>query len=445
MTDGRSRAVRIPTDSAQPQSSDIVIIGGGLLGICTAYFLARSGHSVVVCEKGVVAGEASGRSVGQVASAGLESEKMPLVVEAKRLWQELSDEIGRDGGDIGYRQDSFIAPCTNSDETGTWEKWLAGIQDFEPDGTMLTGGETAEHVTSTKKWTGAYYNPGDGCAEPKLAAPAIAKAARALGAIIVESCAVRGLELSAGRVCAVVTEKGTINTSTVVLAAGSWSMLFARSLGIDLPILGLDATCQSVAPIDSGPPGTGDLPAATWRKELDGGYTICVIGGTIPIVPAMFRIGLQFLPVLRAQAQHWDLNVRLGKNFFADAFTPKHWPLDKPSPFEKTRIMDRVPDEYFNRKAQKIVAETIPAFRGMQVRDAWGGVVATTPDNMPTISPVQKLPGLHLLTGFSYGLTMGPGAAKLLVDLITGATPAIDPTPYRYERYTDGSKLKVVQ
>ena len=54
-------------------------------------------------------------------------------------------------------------------------------------------------------------------------------------------------------------------------------------------------------------------------------------------------------------------------------------------------------------------------------------------------------PGLHLLTGFSYGLTMGPGAAKLMADLITGATPAIDPAPYRYERYTDGSKLRVVQ
>ena len=68
----------------------------------------------------------------------------------------------------------------------------------------------------------------------------------------------------------------------------------------------------------------------------------------------------------------------------------------------------------------------------------------TTPDNMPTISAVEKVPGMHLLTGFNYGFTMGPGAGKLMADIVTGDKPSIDPGPYRYERYIDGTRLKVV-
>lgn len=80
----------------------------------------------------------------------------------------------------------------------------------------------------------------------------------------------------------------------------------------------------------------------------------------------------------------------------------------------------------------------------MKVREEWAGTIVTTPDNMPTIGPVEKIPGLSLLTGFNYGFTMGPGAGNLMADLISGDKPAINPAPYRYERYIDGTQLKVI-
>ena len=441
MSLAKSRAKKIETDQKLPSSTDVVIIGGGILGVCTAYFLSKRGIAVTLCEKGVIAGEASCRAHGQVASAGFGATKMELLVESKRLWGSLSDAIG-DG--IGYRKNGYTSPCDSGKDLEIVESWFESIKHYEPEGAIVGGEEAQRLVRSEHSWAGAYHNPTDGCAEPALATSAIATAARKMGVTIVESCAVRGLECQAGRVSAVITEKGVVQTNTVVLAGGAWSMLFARSIGVYLPILNVDATCQSVAPIANGPDGTGDLPGVSWRREWDGGYSLCVIGVTVPIVPAMFRIGTKFIPTFKELGHHWELKISLGRQFLTELQTPSTWPLDKPSPFERSRIScPRVEEEWTRKTCQRII-ENIPSFQGMQVRDEWAGYIVTTPDNMPTISPVNKVPGLHLLTGFNYGLTMGPGAGNLMADLITGDKPTIDPTPYRYERHIDGTKLIVV-
>ena len=118
--------------------------------------------------------------------------------------------------------------------------------------------------------------------------------------------------------------------------------------------------------------------------------------------------------------------------------------MNKPSPFEKMRIfLPEIEDDYIRSARQRII-EYFPSFKDMKVREEWAGIIVTTPDNMPTISSVQKIPGLYLLTGFNYGFTMGPGAGNLIADLITGDKPTIAATPYRYERYIDGTKLTVV-
>jgi len=437
----KSRAKSIDTDKVLPKMTDVVIIGGGILGVSAAYFLAKRGIAVTLCEKGVVAGEASSRAHGQVASAGLGDSKMELLVDSKRLWNELRATLGND---LGYRQNGYISPCQSDEELGFWESWFEAIKQYEPDAALLNGAELQRVASFKNSFAGAYYNPSDGCAEPAMATPAIAAAARKMGAKIIEGCAVRGLDSKAGHISEVITEMGSIQASTVILAGGAWSMLFARSLGVELPILNVRAACQSVAPIANGPKGTGDLPGVSWRQEWDGGYSLSVIGVTVPIVPAMFRIGTKFLPSFKELGHHWELKIRVDGEFIKELFTPATWPMNKPSPFEKSRISNAKIEYDFLRKARKRIVETFPSFKGAQVREEWGGIITTTPDNMPTISSVPKVPGLHLLTGFNYGLTMGPGAGNLMAELITGDRPSVDPMPYRYERYIDGSELAVV-
>ena len=85
--------------------------------------------------------------------------------------------------------------------------------------------------------------------------------------------------------------------------------------------------------------------------------------------------------------------------------------------------------------------EVLPAFAKSHVRERYAGALCTMPDNMPVISAVDAIPGLLVGSGIYYGLTAAPAAGELLADLATGATPRVDPRPYRYERFTDGSEL----
>jgi glycine/D-amino acid oxidase-like deaminating enzyme len=88
------------------------------------------------------------------------------------------------------------------------------------------------------------------------------------------------------------------------------------------------------------------------------------------------------------------------------------------------------------REARADLCAAFPAFKSMRVAESWAGLIDFTPDAGPVISPVENLPGFFLATGFSgQGFGIGPGAGKFAADLVAGDTPAVDPTPYRFERF----------
>ena len=88
------------------------------------------------------------------------------------------------------------------------------------------------------------------------------------------------------------------------------------------------------------------------------------------------------------------------------------------------------------------LAEYYPALAGLKVAHAWGGMIDSTPDGIPVISPVDGLPGLYLSTAYSgHGFGIGPAAGRLAADLIAGDPPIVDPHPYRYSRMIDGTDL----
>jgi glycine/D-amino acid oxidase-like deaminating enzyme len=434
---GRSRAKPVATDSMPPAGTEVVIIGGGIIGASTAFYLAKAGIPVVLCEKGVIAGEASCRSVGQVASAGLAPIKMPLLSESKRLWNTLNGDVN---GETGYRRNGYLAPFSSSRDQGEWEAWFTSVRDAQPDARLLSAAETSQYLPHSGPWLGAYLSPSDGCAEPTLAAPAIVEAARHLGAKIVAPCAVRSVDTQAGRVTGVMTERGPIKANSVVLAGGCWSSLFCRNLGLPLPLLNVFAMCTAVNGVD-GPQGSGDAPTVSWRKQIDGGYTVGVIGGVVPIVPQMARYGLQFLDALHKV--HWDIKPNLSRYFFEELMVPRRWSPTEISPFEKRRILEPTANTEIVERGLREIVRVLPVFKSLKVTEVWSGALVTSPDNMPTLGPVASIPGLYLAAGFSYGLTMAPAAGQLMAELVTGKTPSFDPKPYRYDRFVDGSKLIV--
>jgi glycine/D-amino acid oxidase-like deaminating enzyme len=425
-----------------PEQADIVIIGGGIVGTSTAWFLARQGVDVVLCEKGYIAGEQSGRNWGWVRVQGRDEREIPMMLEALRIWDSFRDETGEDVGFV--RKGCRFAAHTDK-EMDAFANWVDVARQFGIDSQLLPGKAMHEDAgVATRDWVGGVSTGTDGRAEPQKAAPAFARAATRAGARILAACAVRGLESSGGRVSAVVTEHGTIRTSTVLCAAGAWSSLFCRSLGIALPQLKVRGTVVRTAP--SAAPFEFNLfdSRLGMRHRQDGGYTIAH-GAVLhhPLTPATFRWAFKFLPALKKE--HKALRLSIGKAFFTEWQREKPWQLDQVSPFETTRVLDPQPDAGVVAGIRRNLDTMFPQLATTPIVESWAGMVETTPDVVPVIDSVDALPGFHVATGFSgHGFGLGPGAGKVCAALLTGGDAGIDIGPLRLSRFFDGSPIRLL-
>lgn len=432
----------VVADSALPARVDVAIIGGGIIGASTAFFLAQKGISVALCEKGRIAGEQSSRNWGFCRQQGRDPRELPLIVESLRIWRAIDRTIE---GDTGFRQAGIVYLAEDEKAAAAHEKWLDYARPYQLDSRMVTGPELSALLPgAARQWRSALYTASDGHAEPQQAAPAIATAARRLGGKVLTNCAARGLDSAAGRVIGVVTEKGRIACSSVVLAGGAWSRLFCRNLGITLPQLKVRGSVMRTSPVSNAPAASLWAPGLGLRKRLDGGYSVARGGlNDVDIESDNFRFLKAFMPALRGA--HTGLRLRLGRRFFEELAQPARWPLDRESPFERVRVLDPAPSTDLLDAAAAQLRTAFPAFKDARIEERWAGYIDVTPDAVPVISPVEQLPGFFIASGFSgHGFGIGPGAGRLMADIVTGAPPIVDPAPYRFARFSNGSKVEVI-
>jgi len=429
----------VHSDETLPAAVDVVIIGAGIAGSSAAYALAKKGHSVALLDKGIVCGEQSSRNWGWCRQQNRDLRELPLSMRAVEMWDGLSEELG---ADVSFRRTGLIYVTRDPAELAQWEGWINQARQFQFHSRILSATE-AKAMTpgSTENWIGGLHSPSDGRAEPAIAGPMIAEGARRLGATIHQNCAVRGLEISAGRVSGVVTEKGTIRASAVLCAGGAWASLFCRREGVRLAQACVRSTSFFTETAPEVTPGGLALTDVTIRRRVDGGYTVGLSGrGLLQITPQGLIYARQFWPMFKKRRA--KLKISFGRAFFEGPESITRWDLDETSPFEQTRTLDPPGDPDLVQMGLKRLGEIYPQLKGLKVAQSWGGLVDCTPDAIPVISAVDPIPGLFLSTGFSgHGFGIGPGAGRLAADIIAGDTPIVDAHPYRYRRMIDGTNL----
>ncbi|WP_236477068.1 NAD(P)/FAD-dependent oxidoreductase, partial [Pseudomonas syringae] len=210
----------------------------------TAYYLARRGMKVALVEKGRIGAEQSSRNWGWCRQQNRDARELPMATKSLELWEQFAEQSGEQ---TGFTRCGLLYLSNNDQELEGWARWGEFARTVNVQTQMLTAEQAAERGRATgKPWKGGVFAPTDGIADPSRAAPAVARAIMALGSSVHQDCAVRGVETEAGRLSAVVTEKGTIRTRLAVLAAGAWASSFCRQYGIRFPQATIRQTVLSV-------------------------------------------------------------------------------------------------------------------------------------------------------------------------------------------------------
>jgi len=413
---------------ALPETADVVVIGAGIAGISAAWFLHKAGLRVTVCEKGIVAGEQSSRNWGWCRQQGRDRAELPIVMESLRHWQEIAGELDTD---IGFRREGSLYLCENDAEMANHDRFMSFAPDYGLDSSRLNRAQLESLlVDCPARWRSALYTPDDARAEPALAVPAMARALQARGVVIVENCAVEGIISQNRRVAGVASEHGRINTAAVLVAAGAWSTFLLRDCGVRLPQLTVKASVARTAQAPLIFNGNASGSQVSFRRRLDGGYTVAA-SDYLEVFPSLGHLGFMrdFMPLMKAS---------LGKLRF------RFPELQVSNNYTRHRTLNPVPTTKTVKRIKARLADRVPAFNNIDLVEAWSGMIDALPDVVPVLDRAEQVEGLWISTGFSgHGFGIGPGAGRIMADLIQNKTVDHDLSRFRLARFSDGSKLEL--
>jgi sarcosine oxidase subunit beta len=372
-------------------TADVVIVGAGIMGVSTAYHLARrrAGRVVVVERDGICEGStalASGGIRHQYANRiGIE-----LTLNVIETFERFEDEFGVDPQ---FRQHGYLILAATEAELALARRNLALQLRLGVDVTLLSPEETHRRFPylDTRDLLGASYSPRDGYADPYLVTTAMAARARELGVEIRTGTEVTGVRRSATRVEGVTTSAGAIDAPVVVLAAGAWSEGVGRLAGIDVPVRPLRRSKFITAPFPFE-----RIPEAT-------PFIIDTHQGI-----SMRREGAGLL-------------LGIGRRDDAPSFdTHLDWRLTEP-------LVERA-------------VRRAPALADASLMRGWAGLYEMTPDQTGILSAVPEVEGLHVIAGFSgHGFMHGPIAGRLMAELIAdGRATTVDVAPLALGRFARG-------
>ncbi|MDY7039688.1 MAG: FAD-binding oxidoreductase [Chloroflexota bacterium] len=384
----------IPDSSDFPKSADVVVIGGGIVGVATAFYTSRAGLDTVLLEMRDGLGTLSTAASAETFRALFdEPEVVAMMKTSIEVFENFAAVVGLPHCDIGMHQQGYLFVSDEPDapqslRTRAEHKQSIGLEDVE----FLTGDEARRYFPFiSSRATAAIYRARDGWLSAHEATYGFARGSEALFLLHTKAT---GLELDGGGVCGVQTERGTVETRAVVVAAGPFSGQVAGWAGVELP---LDVICLQKVVVgphplipQSGPVAVDWVTGSYWRPEVGG----ALLGWADPYTP----------------------NVEPSENVLADwrfpAIVLKM--VSKSSPFWKEIAADLKQNHLFTSAGQ----------------------VAYTLDAKPILGPVPGVGGLFLNAGHSFGVMASPVAGRYVAEMITGQM-SVEDNPFNYERFAE--------
>lgn len=390
--------IYIPSADDFPKTADVVVIGGGIVGTATAFWLSRAGLSAVLVE--MRAGLSTLTTPNSVECFRAQFTEKPLIELAKpsiEIFDQFADIIGVAGYDIGLHHQGYLFMTDEEKMLPDLHAAVArhrelGVTDSE----VVLGAELHRRFPYLAPGVlGATFRQGDGWFSTHEATQGFAKGCDAR--FLVSTKATGILKDAAGHICGVETNRGTIATRLVVNAAGPFAGVVGQMAGLKLPLDPVRRQKVFLAPqpaIPQDAPFTVDLVSgAYWRPEVGG----ALLGWVDPEEPVSAPS--------EALAVDWDFPAIV---------------LDK---------LIRL-NPFFEEVADNLKREDVHVSAGQYVY---------TPDDMPIIGPVPEVPGFFVNCGYWAGVMWSPEAGRRTANLITGKMKPQD-NPLRPTRFAEGAQ-----
>jgi sarcosine oxidase subunit beta len=388
-----------------PESADLVIVGGGIVGAATAFHAARAGLKPLLLERRpALSTLTTAAATGGFRLQFDNQEELALVRESVEIFLNFAAVTGQTTYDAGIRQQGYLWLATEP-ETAARQRELVAMQHGwgQTDIELLNGDEVRYRFPYIAQTViQARFRQGDGFCKPKRIALGFAAGS---GTDVLVNCGVTGFHIAGGRVTGVATTRGTVRAGAVVIACGPLSGLLAETAGIELPI-------------------------ETVRRQK-------VVLPDVPGVPADAPMTID-----EETGAHWRPALRGAYLLFTDPATPATPPTED-VPTESAFAFSLL-----DPASPVAVARVAPFWREVwaENRVNWlmqAGQYTMTPDHRPLIGPTG-VDGLWVNTGYSgHGVMGSPAGSRLLVDLLTGARPPAD-NPFRLDRAFERRIITVI-
>ncbi|MFI7132354.1 NAD(P)/FAD-dependent oxidoreductase [Nonomuraea sp. NPDC050153] len=367
-----------------PQRASVVVIGGGAMGVSSAYELAAAGVSdVVLIDQGPLGSGSTSKAAGGVRAQFSDRVNIELAVRSLETFETFAERFGQE---IDLHKPGYLFLLDSPESVAEFEKNVAIQNDLGVPSRMIPVREAKElsPLIDTEGLLAAAYSPSDGHCTPESVVLGYAGAARRLGARLLPNCAATGIETVDGRIVAVRTEGGRIETDTVICAAGAWSRQVGEWVGVDLPVTPLRRQILVTEPVAELPPMAFTIDFGTtfyFHREGPG----LLLGMSDPDETPGFKLDR------------------------SDAWLPG---------------------------LGEAMARRAPALMETGIATGWAGLYEVTPDHNALIGTARGVDRFIYATGFSgHGFLMSPAVGEVVRDLYLGRTPFVDVTGFDAGRF----------